>query len=229
MAAAQQVPQDSQDTRPAQGPGGDQDAGEEAVEEREIVGLFDDESSLNSAIDELMQIGLRPIDLSLLADSKALPESVKAVSPAARELEDRADVARAAYVSPDTRTEGLAALFGLPVYVAGAGTAAAAVLGGAALIPTIAVVAGVGVAGGVAGLLLARVFGRRHAQRIQDQIARGGLLLWVHAPDSSRDGKVCEVLRRHSARDVHVHTVKRSWGVADVPFYDASPDPFIKS
>lgn len=226
MGAPEQVPQDTRDSKPGEDPQGERDTGEQSVDEREIVGLFDDEGSLNSAIDELMQIGLRPIDLSLLADSKALPESIKA-TPAAKELEDRADVARAAYVSPDSRTEGLAALFGLPVYVAGAGTAAAAVLGGAALIPTIAVVAGLGAAGGVVGLLLARVFGRRHAERIQDQIASGGLLLWVHAPDSARDGKVLEVLKRHGARDVHVHTVKRSWGVADVPFYD--PDPFIKS
>ena len=227
MATAQQRPQNSRES-PADSQG-NEDTGERIYDEREIVGLFADEASLNAAIDELMQIGLRPIDMSLLADSRSLPESVKSATPAARDLEDRADVDRAAYVSSDTRSEGLAALFGLPVYVASSGAAAAAVLGGAALVPTIAVVAGAGIAGGVVGLLLARMFGHKHAERIQNQIAGGGLLLWVHAPDVTRDGKVIEILKRHGAQDVHVHTVKRSWGIADVPFSTIDPDPLIKS
>lgn len=84
------------------------------------------ETSLNAAVDELMQIGLRPIDLSLLTDS--IPEAVKSASPAARDLEDKEGGARGLCFFGQ-RNEGLAALFGLPVYVAGTGAAAAAVLG----------------------------------------------------------------------------------------------------
>lgn len=198
--------------------------GDQTYEEREAVAIFQDETSLNAAIDELMQLGIRRQDLSLLADSKSVPgRDATAEKEADEDFTEREDV-----VSPESRTEGLAALVGVPIYVAGAGVAAVAATGGAAaLIPAIAITACSGLAAGAVGLLLARVFGRHHAERVQDQIARGGLLLWVHLPDKERDAKVLEVLRRNGASDVHVHTAKRSWGVSDVPMHDTQPDPFL--
>jgi hypothetical protein len=201
------------------------DSGEHAYEEREAVAVFDDEKSLNAAVDELFQVGVRQEDLSLLADSAR----VQSGSVTTEELEDKDNVERKAFVSSDTRVEGLAALVGVPAYVAGAGAAAIVATGGAALIPTIAVVAGSGLTGGALGLVFARAFGRRHAERIQQQIADGGLILWVHAADPTNDAKIIEILKRHSARDVHVHVVKRSWGVADVPLHDFNPDPLLRS
>lgn len=198
--------------------------GDQTFEEREAVAIFQDEKSLNAAIDELMQIGIRREDLSLLTDAKSVPGK----GATAEQEADDGSVKRQDVVSPDSRTEGLAALVGVPVYVAGAGVAAVAATGGAAaLIPAIAVVAGSGLAAGAVGLLLARVFGRHHAERVQDQIARGGLLLWVHLPDKAHDDQVLGILRRNGASDVHVHTVQRSWGVSDVPMHDTQPDPFL--
>jgi hypothetical protein len=195
--------------------------GDQIYEEREAVAIFHDESSLNKAIDELMQTGIRREDLSLLADSQSVPgNNVKS-------LEDKNFVEHTNYVSPDSRTEGLAALVAVPVYVACAGVAAVAT-GGASLIPTVALVAGTGVAAGALGLMLARIFGREHAERVQEQIAKGGLLLWVHLPDKKRDGKVTEILKRNGAQDVHLHVVKRSWGVSDVPLHDTQPDPLLR-
>lgn len=199
--------------------------GDQTYEEREAVAIFGDEASLNNAIDELMRVGIRRQDLSLLADSKSVPGSgAKAEAVADENFAEHAD-----YVSPDSRTEGLAALVAVPVYVAGAGVAAVVATGGAALIPTIAIVAGSGLAAGAVGLMLARVFGRHHAERVQGRIAEGGLLLWVHLPDKERDGQVLEILHRNGASDVHVHVVKRSWGVSDVPMHDVEPDPLLRS
>ncbi|PSJ60439.1 hypothetical protein [Pseudaminobacter soli (ex Li et al. 2025)] len=195
--------------------------GDQTYEERDAVAIFHDEASLNKAIDELMQIGIRQDDLSLLADAKSVP------GKNAKSLENKDFVEDTNYVSPDSRTEGLAALAAVPVYVACAGVAAVAT-GGASLIPTIALVAGSGVAAGAVGLMLARVFGRHHAERVQEQIAKGGLLLWVHLPDKKRDSKVTEILKRNGAKDVHLHVVKRSWGVSDVPLHDTEPDPFLR-
>lgn len=201
-------------------PGDDQ-----VYEEREAVAIFPDEASLNNAIEELMQAGLRQDALSLMADVSSVPGGGgNAID--VKSAEDRDFVEHAAYVDPDTRTEGLAALVGIPVYVAGAGAAAIVATGGA-IIPTVAIVAGSGVAAGALGLILARVFGRHHAERVGEQIARGGLLLWVHLPDEKRDAEILEILRRNNAKDVHLHVVKRSWGASDVPFHDVQPDPFL--
>jgi len=201
----------------------EQNEGQDVYEEQEAVAIFDDETSLNNAVDELMRIGIREEDLSLLADAKSLPRE------GATALEDKDFVTHADYVSPDSRTEGMAALVGVPLYVAGAGVAAVVMTGGATLIPTIAIIAGSGLAAGAVGLILARVFGRHHARHIHEQIANGGLLLWVHVTDGeSRDTRVLDTLRNAGGRDVHLHTVKRSWGPADVPLSEAQPDPLLK-
>jgi len=200
------------------------DDGEETYDVREAVAVFDTEASLQATIDDLMQIGFRREDMSLLAEAKALPRC--SVPQTVQQLEDKDNVLHSDYVSPDARTEGMAALVALPMYAAGAGAAAVA-MGAAALIPTIAVVAGSGVAAGALGLMLARVVGHRHAMRVQQQIANGGLLLWVHVPDKARDSQVVEILKRHGGRDVHFHTVRRTWGVADVPLHDVNPDPLL--
>lgn len=202
-------------------PGDDQ-----VYEEREAVAIFPDETSLNNAIDELMQAGLRRDSLSLMADAKFVPGGT-AKTENVKETENKDFVEHADYVSPDARTEGLAALAGAPVYVAGAGVAALVATGGLALVPTIALVAGSGLAAGAVGLVLARVFGRHHAERVQAQIAKGGLLLWVHMPDEKRDAEVLKILRRNGADDVHLHVVKRSWGASDIPMHDTQPDPLL--
>jgi hypothetical protein len=197
--------------------------GEEIYLEREAVAVFPDEASLNKAVEELTQLGLSQEDMSLLADAGTL--SGKSL----KELEDADNVPHAGYVSPTSRTEALSALTGAPALAAGLGAAAVVASGGLALIPTIAIVAGSGAAAGTVGFLLARTFGKFHAERVQLDIANGGLLLWVHAPESANDAKIVEILTRNGARDVHFHSVKRSWGVAEVPLHDFQPDPMLKA
>ena len=198
---------------------------DQVYEEREAVAIFPDEASLNNAIDELMQAGLRRDALSLMANAESVPGGAgKATGVEA--AEDKDFIPHADYVSPESRAEGLAAIVGVPVYVAGVGAAAMIATGGA-IIPTVAVVAGSGAAAGALGLILARVFGRHHAARVGEQIAQGGLLLWVHLPDEKRDAEITGILHRNGARDVHLHVVKRSWGASDVPLHDVQPDPFL--
>ncbi|MFT0862415.1 hypothetical protein [Ancylobacter sp. G4_0304] len=197
-------------------------AGNEVYEEREAVAVFDSEAALNKAVDALQALGLSYEDMSLLADAGTL--SGKSV----KELEDADDVPHAAYVSPGVRSEGLAAAAGGPALAAGLGAAAVVASGGLALIPTIAVVCGSGAAAGTVGLLLGRAFGRFHAERVRLDIANGGILLWVHAPEGANDAKIIEALTASGARDVHFHSVKRSWGVAAVPGHNIQPDPLLK-
>ncbi len=63
-------------------------------------------------------------------------------------------------------------------------------------------------AGGAGGLIGARLSGfidSHHAHYLQDQLDRGGLLLWVRTPDAEHERRATEILERHSAEDVHVH------------------------
>jgi hypothetical protein len=197
--------------------------GEIHYQEREAVAAFDSEAALHAAVDALMQFGLRQNDMSVLGDVGKLPLVQPGHEPA-----DRDNAPKTNYSSPDARTEGLAALAGAPALVAGFIAAAVAGTGGAALIPAIAITVGGTAVGGTAGLLLARLFGRKHAAYVESQIRSGGLLLWVHVPDADKDAKIAGILKSKGGRDVHFHVAHRTWGSADRPLHDFQPDPLLK-
>ncbi|MFK8251688.1 hypothetical protein [Ancylobacter terrae] len=197
------------------------DDGNELYEEREAVGVFRDEAALNAAVDALIDAGLSPQDMSVLAHSERLSGGNVAA------LEDAGDSPRASYVAPDTRAGALAATAATPALLAGLGLAAVVGTGGAALVPTLAVTLGGTAAGGAIGVIFARAFGRRHAANVERQIVNGGLLLWVHAPDPAKDATIVSLLKANGAQDVHIHVCTRSWGPADVPLHDFNPDPLL--
>ncbi|MBN9025154.1 hypothetical protein [Kaistia sp. MMO-174] len=190
-------------------------------QEREAVAVFDSEAALNAAVDALMQFGVRQADLSVLAPSDK-------ISAPASALEDKEDAPRAAFVTSDSRVEGAAALTGGPALITGLGAALVAGTVGVAMIPALAVTIGGTLATGSAGFLLSRLFGRKHADAIHEQLKNGGLLLWVHAPEAKDDERILAILRNNGGRDAHVHVVHRRWGTDDVPFENAQPDPLLK-
>ena len=59
--------------------------------------------------------------------------------------------------------------------------------------------------GAVVGTLLARRVGKNHKDYYANQIAHGGILLWVRVRDKEREDLAVKILKGHSGRDVHVH------------------------
>jgi hypothetical protein len=62
-------------------------------------------------------------------------------------------------------------------------------------------------AGAALGAALSLVMHEHHASRVQEQLARGGLLLWVNVRNAHEENAALEILRAHSAHDVHVHEI----------------------
>lgn len=62
-----------------------------------------------------------------------------------------------------------------------------------------------GGAGSVAGTVLGKRLGEHHARYLQTQIDHGGLLLWVRTRDAKAEERALQILRKHSARNAHVH------------------------
>jgi hypothetical protein len=159
---------------------------------REAVGVFHDEKSLQSAVDELLIADFDRSYLSLLAGNAAVEEKLGHVYEKVAELEDdsRAAYQALAYVG---------AIGAVGAIVASGGTIAAAILGAVAA----------GGTGGVIGGYLARFLDQHHATYLQDQLDRGGLLLWVRVPDPEHEQRALDTLKRWSADDVHVHDLPK--------------------
>ncbi len=171
---------------------------------REAVAVFDDVDSLEAAVEDLKAAGFADEDLSMLAGHDTVEAKLGHRYERVEELEDEPDAPRKAFVSlKDVRereTWVMSSLTFLPTLIA-AGTVVASAGAVAAAI------AGTAVAGATLGTALAHWMDRRHAQWLQEQLDRGGILLWVRTPDEAKERQAIDILTRYSTHDVHVHAI----------------------
>ncbi|MGD9923585.1 MAG: hypothetical protein AB7V13_19420 [Pseudorhodoplanes sp.] len=172
---------------------------------REAVGIFHRNEDLQSAIDELLSSGFHRSELGLLASETAVREKLGAQFKSISALADDPAVPRAAYVSPEAIGDAQGGLIGALVYVGAAAAAGAVVASGGTLAAIITAVVLAGGTGGLLGSALAKWLGDRHATYLQDQIDRGGLLLWVRTRGTTDEQRAIDILKRHSGGEVHVH------------------------
>ena len=62
-------------------------------------------------------------------------------------------------------------------------------------------------AGAALGAALSLMMHQHQASRVQEQLTRGGLLLWVNVRNAREENTALEILRAHSGHDVHVHEI----------------------
>ena len=201
------------------------EAAQETV--REAVGVFHDADAFQNAVEDLMSAGFDRSELSLLAGAKAIEEKLGHAYRKIEELEDDPTVPRAAYVGNHSLAIGRTGVIGGLAYVGAVVGAGAVVASGGTLAAAIAAAA---VAGGGSGLLggwAAQYLGRDRAERLQHQLDRGGLLLWVHVRDAAHEQRAVDILTRTGAEDVHVHDLPGSRSPADNPLTGIEIDPFL--
>jgi hypothetical protein len=183
--------------------------------DREAVGVFHDEQSLQSAVDELLIAGFDRSQISLLAGHRAVAEMLGHDFERVQELEDEPAVPTRAFVGIDSRTEGKAALAGGLLYVGAVTAGGAIILSGGTIAVGIIAAALAGGAGGVIGAALGRYLDHRRSRSLNDQLAHGGILLWVRTTDPGHEATALEILQRNGADDVHLHALPEMHHHAD--------------
>jgi hypothetical protein len=180
---------------------------EEARTIREAVGIFHRKEDFQRAIDELLSSGFDHAQLSLLAGEEAVQEKLGHRYAKVSELEDDPKVPRAAYVSTEVVGGAEGALIGGLMYVGATAASVAIVASGGTIAAAICATALAGGTGGAIGSILAMLVGHHHAHHLEEQLDRGGLLLWVRPWDAEAEKRAVEILTKHSATDCHVHAL----------------------
>jgi hypothetical protein len=173
---------------------------------REAVCAFNRAEDLQGAIDELLSSGFDRAELSLLASAHIVEEKLGQRYKVGALADDPA-VPRAAYVSTEAIGDAEGGLIGGLVFAAATAAAGAVVASGGTLAAVVAATALAGGTGGLIGSVLAKWLGDHHARYLQEQMDRGGLLLWVRTWDTEHERRAVEILRKHSGSDVHVHAL----------------------
>lgn len=195
---------------------------------REAVGVFANADALESAVDALEIAGFDRARISVLGSDEAVKSRIGRLYSSVTEIEDDSRAPHAAFASRDSRAEGEAAAFAIPLYVGGfAGAAAIAAVGGALAVAIGVTLVGAAAGAGV-GLVIANAVARHHAHRIHEQLAQGGVVLWVSLADAAAEKRALDVLTKAGARDIHVHEIERKWGPEDSPLSLAGFDPFLE-
>jgi hypothetical protein len=176
------------------------DRGEAVV--REAVAVFESVRDLDVAVEELRQAGFKKRDISLLATASAVASKLGHRYERVEELEDDPKAPRTAYRTRASAGESEGMIIGSLTYLP-AVVAAGTVVASAGVVA--AAVTGTAIAGALIGTVLARWLDQHEAEHLQEQLDRGGLLLWVRTPDADTERRALEILTRHSAHDVHIH------------------------
>jgi len=172
---------------------------------REAVGVFHDEASLQAAADELLITGFDRSYLSLLTGEKTVERELSHKYTKIKELGDDPSAPHLAYIGSDSRTEAKGAVIGGLVYVGAVGTVGLIVASGGTMAAAMIGAALAGGAGGMVGVVLSKLIDGHHAHYLQEQLNKGGLLLWVRTKNAEQEERATNILKRHSADDVHVH------------------------
>jgi hypothetical protein len=174
---------------------------------REAVAVFTTADDLQAAVDELLSSGFHRAELSLLAGEDTLNEKLGRDVANVRDLEDDPTAPRSAYISPEAIGDAQGGIVGALMYAGATAAAGAMFVSGGTILGALVVATVVGGAGGVVGALLAKWLGDNHGRYLQAQIDHGGLLLWVRTKDPEAEVRALDILRYHSSRDVHIHTM----------------------
>ncbi len=170
---------------------------------REVVGTFESAEALEGAISALTSAGWDRARLSLLAPRGAVAAHLPGRDT--RTLADDPRAARDAVVSDTDLRQERALFAGMAGVIAAFVASGATILtGGAAL----AAVVGAAVAGGGAAAAVSaigRSADRERISFIDEQIARGGVLLWATVRDAAEEQRAHDILLRAGATHTHAH------------------------
>lgn len=198
---------------------------------REVVAVFHDAEQLEAAANQLVNAGVPERRLSILADKKTVEKRLGHHFEPVEIMEDDPRVPQRAFVANADRQAAAAVAIGLPLYVGAMGGAAMVVASGSALAMILLAAATGGAVGGRLGAVIAEAIGQTHAEKLEDELLAGGILLWVFVTNDSEEKLVSEMLKSAGGKDVHAHEIKRFRAGGEIPFEDWikdwNPDPFL--
>lgn len=172
---------------------------------REAVGIFDNQAKLDSAVAELELSEFAHHDISVLGDQDTLEERFGSDTVKPERLEDNPEAPRGTYVHPEEKTIGASVVVGIPAYIAGC--IAALMVNPATHFALLGAVTTGSLFGALLGGAVVYFMKQRMQSRATRQIKKGGLLLWVRTPNSTKEKRALDILRRHGGRHVHVHSI----------------------
>ncbi len=179
----------------------------------------------------LRENGFSRPDISVMASHNAIEMKLGHQFERVEAMETDPSIPRSVFVSKAEAAEGLAAAVGIPLYIGAVASALAVAATGGSLAFSIVALAAGGAAGGSVGGIIANVLGQKYADRIEANLADGGLILWVRIRDDldgEKEQKAKTLLEQAGRTSIDAHDITCTWGLDDIPLHNWQPDPFLE-
>ncbi len=169
----------------------------------EVVGIFSSIDELNQAVDELFIHGFNQSSLSVLANEESVRQQLKTKYKKIDELADNNNVRRSAFYAEENFSIAQGAILGILIFIGTTTATAMVVLKGHSLFLAFTVMG----AAIIGSILLAKIIGKYHKKYLEQQLKKGGLLLWIELGDKLLKDKVIRMLKHNNARNVHLRYI----------------------
>ena len=204
-------------------------ATEERIKVREVTGVFHSRDDLETAVGALLEEGYDRADIDIMAGADAIVQKLGGIYASTEELADVPEAPRRAFRAREDVTVPLAGAAGILTYIGATVAALGVVASGGALAAAVAAAAAGGAAAGGIGALIARSLGQEEAKELEDQIALGGLVLWVRVRSPEQEEKAQQILRQQGAEAVRVHEIEIDKRFEGSPLDSVVLDPWLGS
>ncbi|MDX1484553.1 MAG: hypothetical protein R3229_08735 [Alphaproteobacteria bacterium] len=171
---------------------------------RQVVATFFDAESLEQAVDALKAAGFGSEEISAVAGAQAVKQSLAGHYMEPGESKDEPGAPKTAFVGRESVGDAVHGILGA-FFFTGATLAAGGLVAtaGALASPVIAAIAGAAAVGGIGAVTAAQI-DKSEAERLQEEIDRGHLLLFVRIGDSQQEREVLGILKGHEGFEPHV-------------------------
>jgi len=180
---------------------------DQQAEVREAVGIFEDHKAFEKAIEDLLSAGFDRADISLLASQSAVEDKLGHRYERTADVAEKEGVPRISLIPKSDVGNAQGLLIGGLIYVGALAVAGPIIVAGGSIAAAIAAGLAAGGAGGVVGGFLGKLVGDQHSKLIEEQLTRGGLVVWVRLRDAAHETRALDILRNHGAVEVDAHTL----------------------
>ncbi len=195
---------------------------------REAVGVFRTRDALERVIDWLLTAGFDRSDIDILGDLDDVYRRLGTTVVPPEELADIPDAPRHALVTRDDRRLAMISAFQV-LFVVGAFAGGTVTVASGSSVPTALVIAAAaGFLAGLVGVGLTRGLLRTFEDRIEDNLAAGGVVVWVRVHDQEQELRALEILQKGGADAVRVHEIEIDKRLEDLPLANVEPDPLLE-
>jgi len=184
---------------------------------REVAGVCRSPDALDAAVAGLLLSGFDRTDVDLMGEPEVLRRRLGIDHVPVEKLADLPAAAAKPYLGSADLAATLSTLAGILIFVGAAGAALLVVASGGSWWRSVAAGVGGVAAGAALVAIVANRLKRAQEKELEQQLAAGGIVLWVRARSSEREKRAQQILRAHGAEAIRVHEIEVEKRLEDLP------------